>query len=186
MTALVRCLATYLSSLSSMAASLGSANERSRDSRRPLSFLEVACTAHCVYLRQATSSGQLFKVVCTMRRSDLGAEVRIDGLSTDAIVAGEGSFRNAGRGLVAQLGSSRGVQRWCSAAVRAALLCQIDAFALTFADQDLSNSAKAPITFSRSVAIALSSPVKVSCSLTNSTRTFFRSEERRVGKECPV
>jgi len=102
-----------------------------------MSFLEVACTAYRMYPRQmqATSSGQLFKVVCTMRCSGIGAEVRIDGLSTEAIVASKGSLRDAGRGLLPQLGSTLRIQRCCAAAVRATLLRQVDALALTFPDQ---------------------------------------------------
>src|SRR6478736_4354847 len=43
-----------------------------------------------------------------------------------------------------------------------------------------SNSAKAPITESSRVAIAVSSPVKVSCSFTNSTRTPLPVNVRTV------
>lgn len=52
----------------------------------------------------------------------------MDGLSTDAILPGEGSLRDDGRGLLAQLGCAFGVKPWCAASARAALLCKIDAF----------------------------------------------------------
>lgn len=57
-------------------------------------------------LERSAVSGRVHDVT-----SGLGAEVRIDGLSTDAIAAGEGSLRDAGRGLLSQLGGGLGVQR---------------------------------------------------------------------------
>ena len=100
-----------------------------------------------------------------------GAQVLVDRLATDAELAGQCGFGGAELALwtncetcasLKDLLRPRYAPRFLARSMPSRWRSRIKA---------RSNSAKAPITDRRSVAIAVSSPVKVSCSLTNWTRT---------------
>jgi hypothetical protein len=98
-------------------------------------------------------------------------QILVEGLPADPELPGHFCLADACRNPRAQLSDSRGGESLFASLVGAPLFGQRNAFALTLMDKGPLEFGKGPITESRRLAIGESSPVKVSCSLTNSIRT---------------
>jgi hypothetical protein len=98
-------------------------------------------------------------------------QILVKGLPANLKLPGDFCLADAHCNPRVQLHDGRGGEGLFAPLIGAPLLGQGDAFALTLMDQCPLELGKAPITDKRRLAIGESSPVKVSCSLTNSIRT---------------